>query len=187
MKKGNIALGLTIGFAALGVISCFFGVSVQILTTLSICSLLITISQTLQSLITIRDEEEKKKFDCVKKMGNFQFDEKWDYFYKKYWHFWNNDKKAKILKIIGNIVEVISVVILLLGLIVPLKMFEYEWVSNLCTFLSFSFLFFSIWLVGIIKDRINLWNELLVMSMLLKETNSTDTEIVAQSNEENAK
>ena len=112
MKKGNIALGLTIGFAILGVISCFFGVSVQILTTLSICSLLITISQTLQSLITIRDEEEKEKFDCIKKMGNFQFDEKWDYFYKKYWHFWNNDKKAKILKIIGNIISKMLVLFL---------------------------------------------------------------------------
>ena len=79
-------------------------------------------------------------------MGNFQIDEKWDFFYKKYLHFWNNDKKAKVLKIISNIVEVISVVILLLGLIVPLKMFEHEWVSNLCTFLSFSFLFFSVWI-----------------------------------------
>ena len=98
MKKGNIALGLTIGFAALGVISCFFGVSVQILTTLSICSLLITISQTLQSLIAIRDEEEKQKFDCIKKMGNFQIDEKWDFFYKKYLHFWNNDKKSCFLR-----------------------------------------------------------------------------------------
>ena len=80
----------------------------------------------------------------------------------------------------GNILEGLSVVVLLVGLIVPLKIFEYEWVSNLFTFLSFSFLFFSIWLVGIIKDRINLWNELLAMSMLLKNPTSTDQKIEAQ-------
>ncbi len=180
MKKSNIALGITISFAALGIISCFFEISVQILTTLSICSFLITIAQTLQNFITIRDEEEQKKFDCVKQMNNFKFDEKWDYFYKKYWHFWNNDKKAKILKVVGNMLEVFSVMVLLLGLIVPLKIFEYEWVSNLFTFLSFSFLFFSIWLVGIIKDRINLWNELLAMAMLLKNPTSIDQKIETQ-------
>ena len=79
MKKINFALGVGIGFVALAVVSLFFNILVQVITTLSICSLFLTIAQTIQSFIDVRDKEEQQKFDCFKDFGNFQIDKKWDY------------------------------------------------------------------------------------------------------------
>ena len=82
MKKSNIALGMSIGFVFLAIISCFIDISVQVITTLSLCSLLFTVSQTIQSFITEYDEEQRHKFDLFKTMGTFQVDEKWEMVYK---------------------------------------------------------------------------------------------------------
>lgn len=175
MKKSNIALGMSIGFGILAVISCFVDVSIQVITTLSLCSLLFTIAQTIQSFITEYGEEQRHKFDLFKTMGNFQVDDKWDLVYKKYWSIWTDDKKQKRIRLASNIVEASAFVVLLIGLIVPIKWFEYEWVGNLCTFLSFSFLFFSVWLVGFVRNRTELWTELRMLNMLLKDGNASNS------------
>ena len=176
MKKGNIVLGMSIGFIVLAIISCFVKISIQIITTLSICSLLFTVAQTIQSFISECDEENLQKFELFKDMGNFQLDKKWEFMYKKYLPIWVNDKKQKMMKTTSNILEIIAFIILLLGLIVPLRWFEHEWVNNLCTFLSFGFLFFSIWLIEMVRKRAELWGELRLMNMLLKSNNETEDE-----------
>lgn len=175
MKKSNIALGMSIGFGILAVVSCFVNISIQVITTLSLCSLLFTIAQTIQSFITEYDEEQRHKFDLFKTMGNFQVDDKWDLVYKKYWSIWTDDKKQKRIRHASNIVEVSAFVVLLIGLIVPIKWFEYEWVGNLCTFLSFGFLFFSVWLVGFVRNRTELWTELRMLNMLLKDSDASNS------------
>ena len=182
MKKINFALGVGIGFVALAIASLLFNIPVQVITTLSICSLFLTIAQTIQSFIDVRDKEEQQKFDCFKDFGNFQIDEKWDYIYKKYLHIWTNNKRVKLIKITSNVLEIASIVILIFGLSIPLTFFEQEWVSNFCTLLSFALLFFNIWLVGIVKNRIELWNEIRLINMLLKNNNPDNKEIKEQNN-----
>ena len=185
MKKINFALGIGIGFVALAVVSLFFNIPVQVITTLSICSLFLTIAQTIQSFIDVRDKEEQQKFDCFKDFGNFQIDKKWDYLYKKYLHIWTDNKRVKVIKITSNVLEIASIVVLILGLSIPLNFFEQEWVSNFCALLSFALLFFNIWLVGIVKNRIELWNEVRVINMLLKDNAPDNKEINKQPNGQN--
>ena len=174
MKKSNIALGMSIGFVFLAIISCFVDIPVQVIATLSLCSLLFTVAQTIQSFITEYDEEQRHKFDLFKTMGTFQLDEKWEMIYKKYWPIWTDGKKQKCIRLASNIVEILAFIVLLLGLIVPIKWFEYEWVGNLCTFLSFSFLFFSVWLVGVVRNRTEMWTELRMINLMLKEDNTSN-------------
>ena len=176
MKKSNVSLGMSIGFTVLAIVSCFVEIPVQIVTTLSICSLLFTAAQAIHSFISECDEENMEKFELFKDMGNFKIDKKWDFVYKKYLSLWTNNKKQKAIEIISNIMEILAFIILLFGLIVPLKWFEKEWVSNLCTFMSFGFLFFSIWLVEIVKKRTKVWNELRLMYMLLKDNSENSEE-----------
>ena len=172
MKKSNIALGMGIGFVLLAIISCFMDISVQVLTTLSLCSFLLTISQTIQSFISECDEEQRQKFDLIKTMGNFQIDEKWQMVYKKYLSIWTEGKKEKYIRLTSNIVESLAFVVLLLGLIIPISWFEYEWVGNLCTFLSFAFLFFSVWLAGVVRKRTEMWTELQMINLMLKDNDT---------------
>lgn len=176
MKKSNIVLGLSIGFAILAVISCFINISIQTIVTLSICSLLFTAAQTIQSFVSESDEETQKKYDCFKELGNFKIDEKLDYVYKKYSHVWFSDKKRKYLIILGNILEIFAFIILLLGLIIPISIFEYKWITDLCTFLSFSLLFLNIWLVEKIKSRASSWCDIKFINMFLKENKDTEDE-----------
>lgn len=76
MIKNNMPLGICAGFVILAFCSCFFEVPTQTITTLSICSLLFTISQALQSFLTMRDEELKTRFDANKILNNVDIDEK---------------------------------------------------------------------------------------------------------------
>lgn len=174
MKKSNILLGMCISFIFLAIISFFVKISAQIITTLSICSLLFTAAQTIQSFLTECDKENRQKFELFKDMGNIHIDKKWDYIYKKYLPLWIDDKKQKHMKSASNILEIIAFIILLPGLIVPLSCFEYEWVNDFCTFLSFSFLFLSIWLVEKVRNRAELWSEIQLMNMLLENNNEME-------------
>lgn len=172
MKKSNIVFGMGIGFVLLSIFSCFVDISVQAITTLSLCSLLLTIAQTIQSIVSEYDEEQRQKFDLIKSMGNFQVDEKWAMIWRKYWPTLTDEKKQKFIRLTSNIVEVLAFVVLLLGLVIPIKWFECEWIGNLCTFLSFAFLFFSVWLAGIVRNRTDRWAELRMINLMLKDNNT---------------
>lgn len=160
MKKNNIILGLACAFLVLAVASLFITISVQVITTLSICSLLFSIAQVIQSYIDEKGTEEKAKFDALVELNNIEIDDDWKLMFKNHLPWLKTDKKEKTLRIISCVIECASVVVLVCGLVVPLSVFENEKIGTACTIGSFSAIFLSIWLTGIIRSNTKQWNEL---------------------------
>ena len=169
MIKNNMPLGICAGFVILAFCSCFFEVPTQTITTLSICSLLFTISQALQSFLTMRDEEFKTRFDANKILNNVDIDEKLELLFKHYFTLVSPNKKVKAIRIISYGFEILGIAILIVGLTVPIDIFTNAMISNICTFLSFAFLFLSIWVMDLIKNRIQIWNDLKLFAVLFKK------------------
>lgn len=174
MNKSNLALGISIGLIVLAAVSCFVEISAQVLTALSISSLLFTASQTMHSFLATKSEENQKIFEMFKSAGQIQLDEKWDLFYKNYLDLWSNGKKEKTIKVVGNILEIIACTILIVGLAVPIKIFNDAWIGELCTYLSFGILFLSIWIMEFSRRKIKLWGELQVFSILFKDNTAVE-------------
>ena len=99
-------------------------------------------------------------------------DEKSELFFLQYLYEFASGKKEKWMKRTSSTLEVFAFIILILGLTVPIKIFDYEWVGEICTFLAFEILFFNIWLMEFSRNRIRQWSELQMFNMLFKDSAS---------------
>lgn len=169
-KQNNMPLGTCIAFIILSVVSIFLDFSSQILTTISLCSLIFTISQTIQNFLSLKEKEAESKIDAFKQIENL--DESFVFILKNNIEGFFSDKNDKRLKKIGEILEISSFVVLVCGFTIPIGLFENEKISGFCTLLSFGFLFFSIWLMDINTKKIKEWNKLKLFSMILNQNNS---------------
>lgn len=160
MKKNNIILGLACAFLVLSVISLFVSIPVQVITTLSICSLLFSIAQAIQSYIDEKGTADKAMFDAAVELGNVEIPDEWKLMFKNHLSWFKPDNKEKTLVIISRIIESASIVVLICGLVIPLRVFENEKIGTACTIGSFSAIFLSIWMTGIIRSNAKQWNEL---------------------------
>lgn len=169
MKKNNIILGLACAFFALSVASLFISISIQVITTLSICSLLFSIAQAIQSYMSEKGKEDSAMFDAVVELGNVEITDDWKLMFKNHLSWFKTGKKEKRLSIISLIIECASIIVLVCGLVIPIPFFNNEKIGTACTVGSFSAIFFSIWLTGIIRSNAKQWNELQMFGIAQKK------------------
>lgn len=185
LKQNNISLGLGVGFIVLAIYAYFFEISPQILVTISLCSLLFTVSQTIQNFLSIKEKESETKIDVMSKVQKCDMDEWWMLFAQKYAHLFLSTKNERYLKKIGEMLEIASFVVLICGFVIPIKAFENTALGNLCTLLSFGLLFFSIWLVEISRGEIQKWKEIKLFFLLLEETSAEINKTMTQEDIDN--
>lgn len=171
MKKNNIILGLACGFLVLAVVSFFVPISIQVITTLSVCSLLFSIAQAIQGYLSEKGAEDYAMFEAVAEIGNLEITDEWKLMYKNHLSWFKTSKKEKILTIISRIIECVSIIVLICGLVIPLPVFENEKIGTACTIGSFSAIFLSIWLTGNIRSNAKQWNELQMFGIAQKSNN----------------
>lgn len=171
MKTNNSAIGISIGFFALAILSFWTNVSIQNISVFSLCSLLFSIAQALESYINSKASESKAMIRAMDKLSNWNLTEVWKFIYEEYSYPYNAGRKDRILLYTSNIVECASFVVLILGLTRPISLFEHEEIGTFCTIASFSILFFSFWLVGRVEKNSQMWKDLTLIGMLLQQEN----------------
>lgn len=174
MKKSNIVLGLACGFFLVALLSFYIDISVQVITTLSISSLLFSIAQAIQGFLSEKKNEHKAMLEAFDQVANMNITKDWMLFYKKYVPELNAGKKEKMLKIISTIIECTSIVVLVCGLVIPLPIFENQKIGTFCTVSSFSAIFLSIWLTTIIHNKLQMWDDIILFSMLFNRGENTN-------------
>lgn len=157
MKQNKIALYLFVSFAALAVISFFIKISQQTLVMISVSSLVFTAAQTLQSYISLKNEDTETQIEIFNTVGDFNLDTPQLIMMKKYAQWFSSPKKVKILNASTTVLECVAVLALFIGIIVPMPFFENENLSVFATILSFAFLFLSVWLVEKYTVRKSEW------------------------------
>lgn len=186
MNHNNIPLGICIGFILLGICSFFFKISIQIVTVISISSLFFTISQTIESFLSLKNEENKYKFDLTNMINHFNIDEIWMMFVKRYAPFFSTTKMKKFLKFISNLLELLAIIILIIGFVIPIKLFNNESIGSFFTLVSFGILFLNIWLIEKFKVSNELFYEMYLFSILLNN-NYVDNTCCKENENENGK
>ena len=167
--RTNSALGFSVSFFALAILSTMIDVSVQILSILSLCSLLFAISQAIDSFVNKRASEYKAMIGAIDKLGNWNLTEVWRFIYEEYSYPYNAGWKDKIILHIAGVVECLAYIVLILGLVMPIPIFENERIGTICTISSFSILFFSFWLSAKSEKNSQLWKDLTLVGMLLQK------------------
>lgn len=180
LKQNNISLGLGIGFVILAVLCLFFEISPQILATISLCSLLFTVSQTIQNFLSFKEKESETKIDVMSKVQKCDMDERWILFAQRYSHLFLSSKNEHYLKKIGEALEIASFIVLICGFVIPIKALENTSLGNLCTLLSFGLLFFSIWMVEISRSEIQKWKEIKLFCLLLEDASTKANTTITQ-------
>lgn len=169
MKKENILLGICIAFGLLGLLSVWVDISIQMQTTLSIFSLLFTIAQALQNIISRKQAVYEKTLETLNVTTNSNIDPLQLQMFCKWFPSSQNSKWDTFFTQSGNITEILAYVILILGLSVPLPFFDNAKISTTFSLLSFSVLFLSILLNDIYEKRIKKWNDIQIFGNLIKQ------------------
>lgn len=181
LNRENVVLGFAVGFFTLAFLSLFVGISTHVLTVLSLSSALFALAQTLENNLAAEDEEHKKMVDVFNQTGNMNLSNEWMLFCKKYIQELFSSKAAKRKQKTVMIIECASVVILVVGMAIPAKVFEIGWIARVSTIIPFGFLFLSIWQLERSKKKIQLWEEMQLFSMAFQNSqpnNSQNIQVV---------
>lgn len=181
MNRKNIILGFAVGFFVLSVLSLFVVVSTQVLTALSLSSLLLAFAQTFENNLTMEDEEQKKKVDALNLANNLNLNNDFLFFLKKYNQELFPTPKFKRYQFITKILECVAIAVLVVGLVIPIKAFEVECISRASTIGSLGFLFLSIWQIESSKEKVQAWDAIQFLGIILQNTNAN----VEQAKEDN--
>lgn len=170
MNKKNVVLGFAVGFLILAVFSLFVVVPTQILTVLSLCSLLLAFAQTFENNLAMEDEEQKKKVDALNQANNLNLSNDFLFFLKKYNQELFPTTKSKINQFAAKVLVCGAIAVLVVGLVIPIEMFEIEYISRASTIGSFGFLFLSIWQIEKSKEKIQSWDAIQLLGIILQNT-----------------
>lgn len=143
MNKENVILGFSIGFFILATISFFVDISTQILTVLSLSSLLFSFAQIFENRLLIKDEERKTQLDTLNQSKGLNLSNETLSFLKKYHQELFPSPKVRNNQIIVKILECISISILVIGLSIPVQIFENESIARASTIGAFGFMFLN--------------------------------------------
>lgn len=180
MNRENVVLGFALGFFALAFIALFICVSTQILTVLSLSSLLLAAAQIFENNLAIKNEERKMQLEELNQTKELNLDSKTISFLKKYQQVLFPTQKAKFNQIIAKMLECASIVILVVGLSIPLQIFENENISGASTIGAFGCIFLSTWQIE--KSRKKL-QDLEYIQLFRENSEKVDFNILQKSDE----
>lgn len=169
MRKNNIALYIAIGLTGLSIISLLVCINQQITASLSIATLLFTIAQTIESKANYMDEDMQNAMDIANKVGNFNFNDEMMVFFKTWMKYDTSNVKKKWMERAVTAINCVAFMVLFVGFAIPIKIPDQ--LSTAVSILSAALLFLSIWLVDKQQQRKEQWNEVLMLSMIGKNTN----------------
>lgn len=169
MRKNNIALYIAIGLTGLSIISLLVCINQQITASLSIATLLFTIAQTIESKANYMDEDMQNAMDIANKVGNFNFNDEMMVFFKTWMKYDTSNGKKKWMERAVTAINCVAFMVLFVGFAIPIKIPDQ--LSTAVSILSAALLFLSIWFVNKQQQRKEQWNEVLMLSLIGKNTN----------------
>ena len=128
----------------------------------------------MENNLAAEDEEHKKMLDVFSQTNNLS--KEWLLFGKRYNHELFSSKTAKNMQKAATIIECLAVVVLVVGMAIPAKVFEIERISRVSTIIPFGFLFFSIWQLEKSKKKFQLWEEMQLFSMVFQNSQSNNSQ-----------
>lgn len=182
-----MAFYIAIGLIGLCIASFFVEIKAQITMGLSIATLLFTIAQMLDSQINFWSEDLQNQVDVYNNVGNFNLSPENLMLTKTMFKYMDPPKKQKIIRVLASIVYGGAFIVLFLAFVIPLNISEK--VGTSIAILSTSLLFFSIWIVDKQQHRKEQWNEVLMVSLMNKNTldqTKIDVDAEVQPNEKDA-
>ena len=176
MKRNDIPLCLAVGFFALAIVFLFFDISNQVLISLSLSSFFYTLAQSFKNYVDLRNEELKSQLDTFNSVGGFNMNPVQLLLMKRYALGLVDSKKEKRANIVSVIFECMAFAVLLVGLTIPLPLFQLEKISDIASILSFGFLFLSMWLSERYSERKSQWEDIQLVNTVFPPQEPTKTE-----------
>lgn len=170
MKSRSMSIYIATGLVGLFIVSLFIEIEPQAIVGLSVATLFFTIAQLLDSQISFWNEDLKNQVDVFNNVGNFNLSPQNLLFVKIASKYQNPPKKQRIMQQIASILFGMAFIVLFLSFVVPINISEK--VGTSVTVLSFSLLFFSIWLVDKQEERKAQWSEVQIAAMLIRNSNT---------------
>ena len=168
MRKNNIALYIAIGLSGLSIVSLLVCINQQITVSLSLATLLFTIAQTIESKANYMDEDMQNAMDVANKVGNFNFNDEMMVFFKAWMKYDTSNIKKKWMERAVIAINCVAFMVLFVGFAIPITIPDQ--LSTAVSILSTALLFLSIWLVDRQQKRKEQWNEVLMLSLIGKNT-----------------
>lgn len=168
MRKNNIALYIAIGLSGLSIVSLLVCINQQITVSLSLATLLFTIAQTIESKANYMDEDMQNAMDVANKVGNFNFNDEMMVFFKAWMKYDTSNIKKKWMERAVIAINCVAFMVLFVGFAIPITIPDQ--LSTAVSILSTALLFLSIWLVDRQQQRKEQWNEVLMLSLIGKNT-----------------
>ena len=113
--------------------------------------------------------------DIANRVGNFNFNDEMMVFFKSLMKYDTSNGKKKWMERIVVLINCIAFSVLFVGFAIPLKMPDQ--LSTVVSILSTALLFLSIWFVDKQQQRKEQWNEILMLSLIGKNTNQNTVSV----------
>ncbi len=113
--------------------------------------------------------------DIANRVGNFNFNDEMMVFFKAWMKYDTSNGKKKWMERIVVLINCIAFSVLFVGFAIPLKMPDQ--LSTVVSILSTALLFLSIWFVDKQQQRKEQWNEILMLSLIGKNTNQNTVSV----------
>lgn len=173
MKRNDLSLHIAIGMLFLAIASQFVQVNHSIIAGISIATLLFTIAQTIGTHLSYLDDDTQSAMDVANRAGILKMSEENMLMFKALIKYDTSNKKRENLKKVTTLLNCLAFSVLFVGFVIPVSIDEK--LSSSITVLSASLLFFSMWLVEKQTARKELWNEVLMLSLIQHPQNQCIT------------
>ena len=173
MRRNHIALYLSISFTALSAFVFFIDIPHRIFAAISLSSLFYAIAQVSKSYVNYKFDDLNARIDAYSTAKLIDIDEQFRLIFKKALPMLHQPKKAKALNFITCVFELLGVVTMVLGIIIPIPALENEKVSAVSTVLSYAGVFLSISLVEKSAERKEQWELVQLFSLSMNQQAAT--------------
>ena len=176
MGRNHFALYLSISFVALSAFVFFIDIPHRIFAAISLSSLFYAIAQVSKSYVNYKFDDFNAQIDAYSTAKLIEIDERFRLIFKKVLPMLHQPPKVKILNFITCAFELLGVVTMVLGIIIPIPALENEKVSAVSTVLSYAGVFFSISLVEKSAERKEQWELVQLFSLSMHQQATTAVE-----------
>ena len=179
MKQNNIALYMAIGLACLSVTSFFVAINQSTIAMLSIATLLFSIAQAIESLLIYSLDNTRNSLEVNNKAGLINISEEMMAVMNLMVVNFNTDKKIKVLKTVSSGIYIIAFAVLFIGFAIPVRISTQ--IVSAITIVSLAMVFISLWFVDKQQKRKEEWDQVLMMSLMLKNDGNQNIEELGES------
>lgn len=174
--RNHIALYLFFGFIILSVGAVFFEIPQSAFAAISLSSFFFALAQVGKSYVNYRFDDMKAQLDTYSTTKDINISDMLRLEFKRVLPWIHQNKSVKFLNQLTNAFECGAIIILILGITIPIPVFENKTVKVVSTLLSYACIFLSIWFVEKSAERKDQWENVQMLSLILGQQSEKTVE-----------